>query len=155
MYVKNKTYVLRLLPMETRPRKLLDQVRDQIRLKHYSYRTEQTYVYWIRRYILFHQKRHPAEMSGAELEAFLTHLAVVDNVAASTQNQVLNAVVFLYRQVLKQDLGMDVNAVRAKQSRHLPTVLTQTEVTAVLQHLSDMYQLIAKLLYGSSSRLYV
>ncbi len=78
--------------METRPRKFLDQVRDQIWLKHYSYRTEQTYVYWIRRYILFHNKRHPAEMGGAELEAFLTHLAVADKVAASTQNQALNAV---------------------------------------------------------------
>jgi len=81
--------------MEARPRNLLDQVRDQIRLKHYSYRTERTYVYWIRRYILFHQKRHPAEMGGTELEAFLTHLAVVDQVTASTQNQALNAILFL------------------------------------------------------------
>ncbi|ASC72402.1 Integrase/recombinase [Halomicronema hongdechloris C2206] len=139
--------------MEAQPRKLLDQVRDQIRLKHYSYRTEQTYVYWIRRYILFHQKRHPAEMGGAELEAFLTHLAVVGKVSASTQNQALNAVVFLYRQVLKQDLGIDVNAVRAKRSRHLPTVLTPTEATEVLQNLSGVYQLVAKLLYGSGLRL--
>jgi hypothetical protein len=81
--------------METRPRKLLDQVRDIIRVKHYSYRTEESYVYWIRRYILFHQKRHPREMGGAELEAFLTHLAVEEHVAASTQNQALNAIVFL------------------------------------------------------------
>ena len=101
--------------METRPRKLLDQVRDQIRIKHYSYRTEQTYVYWIRRYILFHDKRHPAEMGGAELEAFLTHLAVKDKVAASTQNQALNSVIFLYRYVLKQELGISINAVRAKR----------------------------------------
>jgi len=115
--------------MEPQPRKLLDQVRDQIRLRHYSYRTEQTYVYWIRRYILFHQKRHPAEMGSVELEAFLTHLVVAGKVSASTQNQALNAVVFLYRQVLKQDLGMDINAVRAKRSRHRPTVLTPTEVT--------------------------
>ncbi|ASC69404.1 Integrase/recombinase [Halomicronema hongdechloris C2206] len=139
--------------METQPRKLLDQVRDQIRLKHYSYRTEQTYVYWIRRYILFHQKRHPAEMGEAELEAFLTHLAVVGKVSASTQNQALNAVVFLYRQVLKQDLGVDINAVRAKRSRHLPTVLTPDEVNSVLQNLSGSYQLVAKLLYGSGLRL--
>ena len=139
--------------METQPRKLLDQVRDKIRLKHYSYRTEQTYVYWIRRYILFHQKRHPAEMSGAELEAFLTHLAVVGKVSASTQNQALNAVVFLYRQVLKQDLGVDINAVRAKRSRHLPTVLTPDEVNSVLQNLTSSYQLVAKLLYGSGLRL--
>ena len=139
--------------MEAQPRKLLDQVRDQIRLKHYSYRTEQTYVYWIRRYILLHQKRHPAEMGSAELEAFLTHLAVVGKVSASTQNQALNAVVFLYRQVLKQDLGMDINAVRAKRSRYLPTVLTSKEVTKVLQSLSGVYQLVAKLLYGSGLRL--
>lgn len=102
--------------MEPRPRKLLDRIRDQIRLRHSSYRSysaEQTYVYWICRHILFHQKRHPPETGGAELEAFLTHLAVVDSVAASTQNQALNAVVFLYRQVLKQDLGMDINAVRS------------------------------------------
>jgi integrase len=139
--------------MEARPRKLLDQVRDQIRLKHYSYRTEQTYVYWIRRYILFNHKRHPAEMGGAELEAFLTHLAVVDQVTASTQNQALNAILFLYRQVLKQDLGISIDAVRAKRSRYLPTVLTPTEVTAVLQQLFGVYQLIAKLLYGSGLRL--
>lgn len=139
--------------METRPRKLLDQVRDQIRIKHYSYRTEQTYVYWIRRYILFHNKRHPAEMGGAELEAFLTHLAVVDKVAASTQNQALNAVLFLYRQVLKQELGIEINAVRAKRSRYLPTVLTPEEVKTVLHQLSGVYQLLTKLLYGSGLRL--
>ena len=151
--VINNTCVLYLPRMETRPRKLLDQVRDLIRLKHYSYRTEQTYVYWIRRYILFHNKRHPAEMGGAELEAFLTHLATVDNVAASTQNQALNAVVFLYRQVLKQDLGMEINAVRAKRPRYLPTVLTPEETTTILENLSGDYQLVAKLLYGSGLRL--
>lgn len=139
--------------METRPRKLLDQVRDQIRLKHYSYRTEQTYVYWIRRYILFHNKRHPAEMGGFELEVFLTHLATVGKVTASTQNQALNAIIFLYRHVLKQDLGIEINAVRAKRSRYLPTVLTPAEVTAVLEQLPGVYQLVAKLLYGSGLRL--
>ncbi len=111
-------------PMESQPRKLLDQVRDTIRLKHYSYRTEQSYIYWIRRYILFHNKRHPKEMSSAELEAFLTHLAVKEQVAASTQDQALNAVVFLYRDVLKQELGIQIEAVRAKRTRYLPTVLT-------------------------------
>ncbi|MDZ4877117.1 MAG: hypothetical protein CLLPBCKN_006552 [Chroococcidiopsis cubana SAG 39.79] len=104
--------------METRPRKLIDQVRDILRVKHYSYRTEESYVYWIRRYILFDQKRHPREMGGAELEAFLTHLAVEENVAASTQNQALSAVLFLYREVLKQDLGIQIESVRAKRSRY-------------------------------------
>lgn len=80
-----------------RPRKLLDQVRDAVRLKHYSYSTEKTYVYWIRRFILFHNKRHPNEMGTPEITQFLTHLAVVERVAASTQNQALNALLFLYR----------------------------------------------------------
>lgn len=139
--------------METRPRKLLDQVRDHIRLKHYSYRTEQTYIYWIRRYILFHDKQHPSEMGARELEAFLTHLATVNNVAAATQNQALNAIVFLYRYVLKQDLGMDIDAVRAKRPKHLPTVLTPAEAGEILKYLSGEYQLVAKLLYGSGLRL--
>ena len=86
------------------PKKLLDQVRDAIRLKHYSYRTEETYVQWIRRYILFHNKRHPNEMGTPEIEAFLTHLAIDGQVAASTQNQALSAILFLYRHVLQQSL---------------------------------------------------
>ena len=99
--------------MESPPRKLLDQVRDAIRLKHYSYRTEQTYVGWIRRYILFHQKRHPKDMGKPEVEAFLTHLAVERNVAASTQNQALSAILFLYNNVvLNQELGK-LDAIRA------------------------------------------
>ena len=142
-----------IIRMDPKPRKLLDQVRDCIRLKHYSYRTEQTYVYWIRRYILFHNKRHPTEMGGAELETFLTHLAVAKKVSASTQNQALNAIIFLYRHVLKQPLDIKIDAVRAKRSRYLPTVLTPTEVTAVLKHLSGVHQLLAKLLYGSGLRL--
>lgn len=144
--------ILRIL-MESQPRKLLDQVRDTIRLKHYSYRTEQSYVYWIRRYILFHNKRHPKEMSSAELEAFLIHLAVKEQVAASTQNQALNAVVFLYRDVLKQELGIQTEAVRAKRTRYLPTVLTKEEVLTVIQNLSGVYQLVVQLLYGSGLRL--
>ena len=91
-------------PIEPQPRKLLDQVRDVMRLKHYSYRTEQSYVDWIRRYILFHNKRHPREMGSSEIEAFLTHLAVKERVAASTQNQAFSALLFLYRQVLRQEL---------------------------------------------------
>ena len=109
---------------ERRPKKLLDQVRDAIRLKHYSYRTEQAYVGWIKRYIYFHNVRHPSEMGAPEVEAYLTHLAVKENVAASTQNQALSALLFLYREVLYQDLGL-VDALRAKRPKRLPTVLTK------------------------------
>jgi site-specific recombinase XerD len=114
--------------MEPRPKKLLDQVREMIRMKHYSYRTEESYVNWIRRYILFHNKRHPKDMGSAEIEAFLSHLAVQEQVAASTQNQALSALLFLYRYVLKQELDSPVDAIRAKSPRYLPTVLTPEEV---------------------------
>ena len=87
--------------MEPRPRELLEQVSDLLRVKHYSYRTEQTYIQWIRRYILFHNKTHPKDMGSSEIEAFLTHLAVQEQVAASTQNQALSAILFLYREVLR------------------------------------------------------
>jgi site-specific recombinase XerD len=117
--------------MESRPKKLLDQVREAIRLKHYSYRTEQNYVGWIRRYILFHDKRHPREMGSAEIEAFLTSLAVEGQVAASTQNQALSALLFLYRQVLHQELEQPIDAVRAKSPKYLPTVLTKDEVRSL------------------------
>jgi len=138
--------------MESRPKKLLDQVRDAIRLKHYSYRTEQTYVGWIRRYILFHNKRHPKDMGAPEVEAFLTHLAVEGNVAASTQNQALCAILFLYNNVLNQELGK-LDAIRAKRSKYLPTVLTKAEVRNVLQHVSGVPGLVIKVLYGSGLRL--
>ncbi len=98
--------------MEQRPKKLLDQVRDAIRLKHYSQSTENTYVNWIRRYILFHNKCHPNEMGVPEIEAFLTHLAVKEKVSASTQNQAFSAILFLYRVVLKKELGDTINAAR-------------------------------------------
>lgn len=138
--------------MDSRPRKLLDQVRDAIRLKHYSYRTEQTYVGWIRRYIIFHDKKHPKEMGTAEIEAFLTYLAVDGRVAASTQNQALSALLFLYRHVLHQELGQ-LEAVRAKRSKYLPTVLTKAEVRSVLQQVSGVPGLVIKVLYGSGLRL--
>ncbi len=138
--------------MESRPRKLLDQVRDAIRLNHYSYRTEQSYVGWIRRYILFHNKQHPKDMGGAEVEAFLTHLAVEGHVSASTQNQAFSALLFLYRNVLNQELGA-LDAVRAKRSNYLPTVLTKGEVRSVLQHLSGVHGLVIRVLYGSGLRL--
>ncbi len=138
--------------LEPRPRKLLDQVRDAVRVKHYSYSTEKTYVYWIRRFILFHNKRHPNEMGTAEVTQFLTHLAVTEHVAATTQNQALNAIIFLYRVVLQQEL-VGIDAVRAKRSRYLPTVLTPDEVQPVISHLYGVYKLVIQLLYGSGLRL--
>jgi Phage integrase, N-terminal SAM-like domain len=100
--------------MQNSPKKLLDQVRDVIRLKNYSYRTEETYVQWIVRYILFHNKRHPKEMGVLEIEEFLTHIAVEGNIAAATQNQALNAILFLYRQVLQIELADRINATYSK-----------------------------------------
>ena len=139
--------------MNQRPKKLLDQVREAIQVKHYSIRTEQAYVNWIKRYILYHKKRHPREMDAAEIEAFLTYLAVDRNVAASTQNQALSALLFLYRQVLKQDLVGSIDSVRAKRPKRLPTVLTKEETLRVIGFLSGTHQLMAKLLYGSGLRL--
>ncbi len=135
------------------PRKLLDQVRDAIRLKHYSIRTEQAYVDWITRYILFHHKRHPKEMGVPEIQDFLTHLAVNLNVSASTQNQALCALLFLYREVLHQELDGPIDAIRAHPRRRLPTVLTKDEALRVIACMSGVHQLMAKLLYGSGLRL--
>jgi site-specific recombinase XerD len=114
------------------PKKLLEQLRDTLRVKHYSYRTEQTYVDWTHRYVLFHDKRHPKDMGAPEIEAFLTYLAVELKVAASTQNQALCALLFLYRHVIRQEVGLSIDAVRAKKSRYLPTVLTHAEAIAVI-----------------------
>jgi len=136
-----------------KPKKLLDQIRDTIRLKHYSYSTEKTYVHWAKRYILFHNKRHPAEMGAVEIEAFLTHLAKEGNVSSSTQNQALNALLFLYRNVLQIDLPVPLHALRAKRSEHLPTVLSKDEVTRVISGMQGLHQLMAKLLYGCGLRL--
>jgi len=134
--------------------KLLDRTRDIIRLKHDSIRTERAYLNWMRRSILFHHKRHPQEMGPAEIEAFLTHLAVAGNVARSTQNQALNALLFLYREVL--GIALDdaaINAMRAHKKGTLPVVLTKDEVQRVILATPGVYQLIAKLLYGSGLRL--
>lgn len=116
--------------------KLLDQVRNAIRVRHYSIRTEEAYVGWVRRYVVFHGKRHPAELGAAEVSAFLTHLAVRGTVAASTQNQALNALVFLYRHVVEHPLPDVLDDVaRAKKPARLPVVLTRDEVRRVLSHL--------------------
>lgn len=138
--------------MEPRPKKLEDQVREAIRVKRYSYRTEESYVYWIRRFILFHNKRHPQEMGTAEVTHFLTHLAVKEQVSASTQNQAMNAIVFLYRVVLQQEL-VGIDAIRVKRSRYLPTVLTPDEVHQVIQQLHGVPKLVIQILYGSGLRL--
>jgi site-specific recombinase XerD len=117
--------------------KLLDQVRNLIRIRHYSYRTEEAYLHWIKQYIFFHKKRHPADLGAAEVTAFLTHLAVERRVAASTQNQALAAILFLYRNVLQQDLPWLENVERAKQPARLPVVLTRAEVAALLSQLKE------------------
>ncbi len=135
------------------PPKLLDQVRDRIRVKHYSIRTETQYVQWIKRFILFHGKRHPQEMSAAEVEAFLTHLAVEGQVSASTQNQALSALLFLYKEVLAIDLPWLDNVVRAKQPKRLPVMLTRSEVRDVLVRMNGVYGLMANMLYGTGMRL--
>ena len=126
-----------------KPPKLLDQVREKLRLKHYSIRTESQYVQWIRRFILFHGKRHPRDMGASEVEAFLTHLAVEGNVAASTQNQALSALLFLYREVLNSKLPWMNEMVRAKRPARLPVVLTQAEVQAVLSRMQGLPLLLA------------
>ena len=133
--------------------KLLDQVRDVIRRKHFSIRTEQAYVDWIRRFILFHDKRHPREMAEAEVTEFLTYLAREGRVAASTQNQALSALLFLYKQVLKQEIGWLEGVERAKTPARLPVVLTRDEVHKIFAHLQGTHRLMAGLLYGSGLRL--
>jgi integron integrase len=135
------------------PKKLLDQMRDALRLKHYSYRTEQTYLDWVKRYILFHDKRHPETMGEPEIAGFLTHLAVQGRVMASTQSQALSALLFLYRDVLQKDIEGRIDLVRAKKPHHLPVVLTKTEVQAILRQLSGEHKLMAQLLYGSGLRI--
>jgi len=133
--------------------KLLDQVRDRIRTKHYSIRTEQTYIDWIKRFILFHNKRHPAEMGESEIVAFLTHLAVNRKVAASTQNQALSAIVFLYREILKKELGEFENLIWAKMPSRLPVVFTQEETKKILSLLEGKNWLMGQLLYGAGLRI--
>lgn len=133
--------------------KLLDRVRHLLRLRHYSTKTERAYLGWVRRYILFHGKRHPEQLGAPELTEFLSFLAVDGRVSASTQNQALNAILFMYRHVLGIDLGPITDAVRARQSVRLPVVLTRDEVRSVPHRLDGTVWLIAALLYGSGLRL--
>lgn len=140
-------------PGVPRAPKLLDQVRDKVRLRHYSLSTERQYVFWVKRFVLYHGKRHPADMGAAEVESFLTHLAVEGQVAASTQNQALSALLFLYREVLGQDLPWMQEVVRAKRPARLPVVLTPAEVAAVLARMDGVHGLMARLLYGTGMRL--
>lgn len=135
-----------------RPR-LLDQVREAIRTRHYSPRTETAYLHWIRRFILFHHKRHPDQLGAPDVGTFLTHLATVHQVSASTQNQALSALLFLYGEVLGRPLDDFGEVVRAKRPARLPEVLTRDEVAVVLRELSGVCGLMASLMYGSGLRL--
>jgi integron integrase len=143
-------------PMETsgtKPPKLLDRMRAALRVQHYSYRTEQSYLDWTRRYIYFHDKRHPKEMGAAEVSAFLTHLATERKVSASTQNQAKAALLFLYKRVLSIELPWLDEVVQARVSKRLPVVLTPREVGALLHELNGTMWLVASLLYGTGMRL--
>src|SRR5262252_982334 len=135
------------------PPRLLDRVRFAVRARHYSLRTEEAYVGWIRRYILFHHKRHPSEMGATEINAFVTHLAVDGPVGASTQTQALSALLFLYRHVLVQELPDLGTVIRAKRPGRLPTVLTRAEVRRVVGGMEGTPRLVATLLYGTGMRL--
>jgi integron integrase len=143
----------KITPVVTQTPKLLDLMRDKIRIKHYSIRTENQYLQWAKRYILFHNKRHPKDMGGKEVEAYLSHLATVGNVSASTQNQALAALLFLYKEVLEQELPWMDDIVRAKKPQRLPVVLSKEEVARVLKCMQGVHGLIARLLYGTGMRI--
>jgi len=135
------------------PQRLLGRMREALRVRHYSIRTERAYVDWVRRFIRFHDRRHPARLGAVEVQAFLTHLAVERSVASPTQNQAKAALLFLYREVLGLQLPWLDEIVGAKLSRHLPVVLTPSEVRALLGQLSGTMELVAALLYGTGARL--
>jgi integron integrase len=136
-----------------KPPRLLDRVRDALRVRHRSRRTVEAYVRWVRRYVLFHGKRHPSALGSEAVREFLTHLAVEAHVSASTQNQALAALLFLYREVLEREVGEVAGVVRARAPQRLPTVLTREEVRAVLAGLRGVEWLVAALLYGGGLRL--
>jgi integron integrase len=135
-----------------RPR-LLDQLRARIRYLHYSPSTEASYVQWARRFILFHNKRHPAEMGADEVASFLNYLVVKEHVSASTQNQALNAIMFLYKNVVEKDLGQLPEFVCARRPKRLPVVLTRDEVKAITSNLNEPYLTMALLMYGAGLRI--
>jgi site-specific recombinase XerD len=132
---------------------LLARVRGAIRVRHYSLRTEEAYVYWIRRYVVYSGKRHPSELGPGHVTAFLSHLANEENVAAATQAQALSALLFLYKQVLEIELPWMDGIMRAKRPRRLPTVLERAEVNAVLDRLDGEHGLMARLMYGTGMRI--
>jgi len=135
-------------------KKLLDLTRDKIRLKHYSIQTEKSYVDWIKRFIFFHNKKHPVDMGKVEIEEFLSYLATSRQVSPSTQNQAFNALLFLYTQVLGIDMrDENIQALRAKERKHIPTVLTKEEVLLIISNLSGIYQLLVSLMYGCGLRM--
>lgn len=136
----------------TKP-KLLEQLRSELRYRHYAYQTEKSYLAWVKQYVIFHNKRHPGEMGGEQIKAFLTHLAVKRNVAASTQNQALCAIVFLYKYVLRIDLGDFSDFQYATRPKTLPVVLTVKEVQRLLEQMKGIKRLLAELLYGTGMRL--
>jgi integron integrase len=139
--------------MDTKPPKLLEQVRQTARTKHYSYRTEQTYVEWIKRFIFFHNKQHPKDLGADEVHAFITYLANERHVSASTQNQALSAISFLYKYVIQKEIALPSDIVRPGRPEHLPTVLSHQEAISVIQKMEATTKLIAQLLYGSGLRI--
>ena len=132
--------------------RLMDQVREVLRFHHYAYNTEKSYISWILQYIRFHNKKHPRDMGKSEVEAFLSHLALKRNVAASTQNQAFNAIAFLYKQVLGIDFDLDIRAARSRKSMRLPVVLSRQQVADIISTLNGTANLMAKLMYGCGLR---
>lgn len=135
------------------PPGLIQRYREELKVRHYARRTVSSYVHWLRRFLRFHRMRHPREMGEAEINAFLSHLATEERVSASTQNQALAALLFLYRTVLGGDVGNLEGVIRARRRPRLPVVMTVDEVRAVLSHLGGAEALVAQLLYGSGLRL--
>ena len=137
----------------SKPKKLLDQVSEALRTKHYAYRTEETYVDWIKRYILFHKKRHPKDMGEEEIREFIAYLATERKVATSTQNQALSAILFLYRTVLQKEIILPPELINPSRPKRLPTVLTHAEAMSVINLMHGLPRLMTKILYGSGLRL--
>jgi integron integrase len=148
MSLKKKVFIMEV------KKKLLDIVRDKVRFKHYSISTERTYIHWIKHYIFFHNKKHPIEMGKAQIEEFLTFLAVEKHVAPITQNQAFSAILFLYKEVLGIDLtNENIQALRAQERKHVPVVLTKDEVKKVMENIEGIYNLVVMLMYGCGLRM--